>query len=119
MFLLSSPLRQILAVVLPVSFIWVFIACVTLCTEHGTKIQSHYASYSLTLTQDEDCCPIETAAPSVLPERRFGTVPASNYQQTAFSLAQFGEPALVHREHSGIPVSSSDPPFERLCTMRI
>jgi hypothetical protein len=123
MFLLRSPLKQLIAVTLPISFGWMFISCVALCTEHSVDIQTHSAallSNSISATHDEECCPIKAAAPSALPERRVDTMPLRNYQQAALMLStQFAEPAVFLCKHTRIPGSTTDPPFERLCTMRI
>jgi len=120
---LSVPLRRLLAVVLPVCLFWISVACMTLCTEDSDEQQAHCATLlpdTVSSTQDRDCCPITTGLPSVLPEHRVSATPSNNHQQATLILSvHLANSTLLKREHTATPVSNSDPPFERLRTLRI
>jgi len=111
-----------MAMFLPACFIWSFAACVALCSErleHQPETQIDYA-VEMNGHEEEDCCPITHRVVSSLPQR-----PSSDLQ------AQSGEhalPALSTQAFKIIPSyndraliwsSSSGPPLERLCVLRI
>lgn len=93
-----------------------------ICTESDAE-QAHFATLlpdTFSPGQDRDCCPITTALPGVVPEHRVNVL-SSNHHEAATPIftVQLGSPTLLNREHSAAPVSNSDPPLERLRTLRI
>jgi hypothetical protein len=124
---LRAPLRGLLAVLVPVCLFWISFACLTLCAEDcAEQQQTSYATYetlsvdTVRPSQDRDCCPITAAPPSVLPAHRITAPPGDHQQQ----VNQISTPPIVRTHllgfgHAGTPGSKSDPPFERLLTLRI
>src|SRR5438128_488984 len=123
MFSLQYTCKRLLAILLPVSFLWTFAACVLICTAHASEAQREHESRSLSEAEflaDTECCPFRTSQLSVLPERRpaiskvcidqsICCVPVT--QVTMYSLQPY--------KQNGCLPSFSDPPLERLCTLRI
>ena len=122
MFSRLALLRSSLALILTVSFFWIPVACMTICTESGAE-QGPYATSlpdSFSASHDRDCCPIADALPSVLPEHRVTTLPRDNHLQVGqISTVRLVGLSLLERGLVAIPVSNSDPPLERLCALRI
>lgn len=57
------------ALILPVSFVWLFAACVAICSSHSEEANPMAEGYSHLLSGvDADCCSITTTQ-SLLPER--------------------------------------------------
>jgi hypothetical protein len=115
---------RLMAAFLPVSFLWLFAACVTLCAPHSSE--GEFASVGalsqaeVEASHESDCCPIMEATITALPERH---LLAKLTDDAAQGLSTF-----TARPVSGniscvlsppLAFSSSDPPFERLRTLRI
>ena len=118
----SALSRRFLAVMLAVCFFWIPVACMTLCNESDAEPTSYAKTFSDTFSceHDRDCCPITAGLPGVLPEHRVTVHDGDNQQQlTQISTVRLVKPILLERGHVATPVSNSDPPFERLWTLRI
>ncbi len=118
----SLPVR-VLATLLPVCFVWVFVACASLCAMHGeTERETRAAAIfdSADAPDDFECCALEQALASVLPDRQSSLTRASSYLKAAFlpAVLTTGN-APSSRARRETPRSTSDPPLKRLCTLRI
>jgi hypothetical protein len=112
-----------LAIGLALSFIWIGIACVSLCSLHRAEKQKpHRALTNLQIecADETDCCPILTTPISSLPERPLIAPHISSNHHDIFIVPAYltSCPAGNAVYTSGGP-SASDPPFERLCALRI
>lgn len=67
-------LRRSLAVTLPVCLLYVFLACLAVCSLHAedesfAESESSFTSSSLVATESEDCCSVSDGERSVIPQR--------------------------------------------------
>jgi hypothetical protein len=120
-------LKRLMAMLLPISFLWLFVACVTICGREGTQ-ETHEPSIISSaceiteITETPDCqdCPLTSFPRATAPER----VTFKLYLQTAFfarsSFTSVGAPfdgtTFFYRPHKP---SFTDPPFNRLPALRI
>jgi hypothetical protein len=116
-----SLITRSIALLLPVCLIWLFIACVTLCSMHvdGYKL-THAGSLSSTASTasgEIDCCPFTESLRSVLPERSVLEVPAAEHTPVALVVGASDYEMSFH--HFLTASGSSDPPLKRLRTLRI
>jgi hypothetical protein len=122
MVLRHSILRRSVAIMLPLCSAWLFIACVTLCSAQSAERQAHCLSdmlNSVCCGQEPGCCPITTALPNVLPERRVGTFLLGDNQAAIVLRAEPTVATLNNSGYTSISVSGADPPLERLHSLRI
>ena len=66
--------RRGLAVTLPVCLLYVFVACLAICSLHAenesfAESDSSFTSSSLVATESDDCCSVSDGERSVIPER--------------------------------------------------
>jgi hypothetical protein len=117
MFSQRVTLKKLLAATLSVCLLGMFLGCVTVCAEH---LEGSIAADARGLSEpcaDEDCT-VKASVASTLPERSF-LLPG-------FDDSVSQHPLVLHVEfisggsalRSPLP-SSLDPPFERLCVLRI
>ena len=72
MFSPRSALTRLLALLTPVCMIWVFAACVSLCSEHGAVDAGSDGALSVSAADSagaQDCCPAGEASCGVLTDR--------------------------------------------------
>src|SRR6266851_5589786 len=114
MVLAHTSVKRFVAMVLPLSFVWVFIACVMLCTECTVERQASSRSFqdgTVSLNQEREGCPINATQPSILPDRT-DTFSVSGMQLAPAVLsAQLTQPTLFKDENSATLIATSDPPF--------
>ena len=112
------PSKRIVAALLPCCFLWAFVACVSLCTEHAEETGN---GTILCLGADDapasDSCPIVEAPKATLRDR----LPLLNADALAGMPSGFNQASvkLGVRPRDSDDRSSTDPPFERLRVLRI
>lgn len=128
MFSPHSQVTRSLVLLLPLSFVWLFVACVALCgtacagDEHDEGTVETFLLRVAHDSSESDCCPIMTTPEGALPERLFSShylddglsrapVPTSSVR-FAFQLSSLSARQLIRP-------SSPNPPFNRLRTLRI
>ena len=112
------------AMMLPLCLIWVCVACVSSCSTLGVEaceIRADLSARSIDDSHDEAHCPITATPLYALPERRSSIPHVSDGGQSSFAslptLPTYNMPPCKVRA-SNHPCTS-DPPLERLCTLRI
>lgn len=114
------PFKRIVAALLPCCFLWAFVACVSLCTEHAKETENDRLTV-LCLGMDEapasDSCPIVEAPKTTLRER----LPLLTDDALALTPSGFAHASVNVgvRLLESDALSSTDPPFERLRVLRI
>lgn len=105
---------------LPICFLWVFIGCVSLCTEHSNQRSTceSLSSDEYRVCNEEYCCPFTSLLPSILPDRRLASFAVGNREVTVL-LAELSRQVSDHQLQVLIPVQTADPPLKRLPTLRI
>lgn len=66
------PLKRLFATVLPISFVWLFVACVSICTRESKEKHIHNTAILSTEVKDaSDCedCPLSSFQKATIPER--------------------------------------------------
>src|SRR4030095_7230644 len=115
-----SLITRSIALLLPVCFIWLFIACVTLCSMHVERKLTHAGCLSSTASTGSgeiDCCPFTESLLSVLTPRSILEVTAAEHAPVALVLGSSYCGVSFH--HFLTASGSSDPPLKRLRTLRI
>jgi hypothetical protein len=120
---LPFPARRSIAVLLSISFIWLFAACVSLCSMDCARIHQTAGRAWLHMpedSQESDCCPVTKSPDAALSERWLFTQPKNSDQQSTLLILEhlLGQlrPPLTLRL---VQYSSSSPPFDRLLTLRV
>jgi hypothetical protein len=116
-----SHLTRYLAVLLPLCLMWVFVACVSLCSPlcADTDELSQAVEQIEVEAPHQSGCPITEAPRSVLPERQsFGTQVVGELPALLSPPAPSTNYKILHSSFL-LALGSSDPPFERLHTLRI
>lgn len=114
------PLKRLIAALLPVSFLWLFVACVSHCSSGCADEQDCHAdlsSFEITGAPDSDACPITRALKATIPERKpldLQTTPV-----VARSVHPVEPLPLIAFSLRPDEPSFSCPPLERLPTLRI
>jgi hypothetical protein len=122
MFSPQSRFNRVVAISLGCCFGWIFFACTWLCTHHSDqecegRVDHHTKTFAI--FGDSDHCPIEQAR-GVIPNKSSRIDPPTNILAQTFNMpsqrAEYGlnSVALIH-----LPLSTADPPLERLCAYRI
>ena len=111
-----SSRRRGISLVLPISFVWLFAACLIVCATH-VEGESVHSESSLLTAEETDCCSM-TSSPAVLAERfGFSIAPQKVLDPSFISpLRTGGDGPFVSLP---VPFSSSSPPLELLGTLRI
>jgi hypothetical protein len=123
MFMPRSTLKRSLALFLPICFVWIFVACVMICTAHAAEVQNEHAVCSSPETEllpKADCCPISGSQMSVLPERRAPHPKVSGDHVALFapSVGLAFQRLRAHNRVLAVP-SFPDPPLARSCVLLI
>jgi hypothetical protein len=118
MFVTRFPCKRLLAGLMPLCLLWLFVACVSLCAAHEDAEHEH-AMLSAEIESDpaSESCPVLEAPKGMLAERT-NAFPRDEVQASS---ALFAEPLsrTEARVRDSVFHSSTDPPFERLRTLRI
>jgi hypothetical protein len=117
------PLKRLIAALLPISFMWLFVACVSMCARESTeRLVNNQVSSPIEIRDASDCkgCPLTSFPKARIRER---TIHGSDLKTPVvlpsliFSVNVLGAGvAVVSRQRQG---SSTDPPLERLPALRI
>src|SRR4030095_17247295 len=95
-------LKQSIAGLLPVSFLWVFVGCVSICTEHSIR-QNNCETVAFQrdeICNEKGCCPITPTLSSILPDRRLALLTEGDRQITVPVLAGLTREPLFYQHHS-------------------
>jgi hypothetical protein len=121
--LTSFPLKRSIATLLPVSVLWMFVACVSMCArESGEKQVGNPGSLSTEVKDASDCdgCPLTRFPKATIPERTisgFDRPPLVVIPSLSLSIdSAVDEVAFASRERQR---SFADPPLKRLPALRI
>ena len=121
--LMRSQLKKPIAALLPMSFVWLFVACVSICVRESTEQHGHNSVWSpAEATDASDCrgCPMTAFPKATIPERAIqGFEP-----QTAVSIPSliFAVDLLAADTASASRARdrwSPAPPLKRLPALRI
>lgn len=123
MFSPRSALTRSLAMLTPVCMIWVFVACVSLCSEHEVVNAGHAEAHAVStaeFAETPDCCPAGEASCGVLTDRAtFVSDPSAAPPAPDVAAVPAADIALAHPARGVPPDWAAHPPFERLRTLRI
>jgi hypothetical protein len=120
----QSLLMRSLAAFMPIYLIGLCVACVMLCSSHKDERRDTnliYSSVALGSSHEEECCPMTSVPATVPPDRPLLTPSASNSQPIALVSISINaiSTGLISNIRNACLLSSFDPPFERLCTLRV
>jgi hypothetical protein len=131
MFAPHSTVTRSLAIVLPLAFVWAFVACASLCSEHASQVIEARVSFGAEVSAtdapaDARCserwqCPFGSAPPSALPERPSFASPEISIPLVAACLPP-SQPAIQGATAQPDLFSSPpyiSPPLESLRALRI
>ena len=123
MFTARTLLIRLTATLLPVCLVWVFVACVSLCSAHPAEAGEAAAVVSWDVADDapeSDCCPVSEASQGALPERTSQSPQAGTELHTPTpKMTGPGVTGAVRRAPASASFTSPDPPFEQLRALRI
>jgi len=126
MFAPRSIVTRFLALWLSACFVWIFIACVSLCSlDEERESQTSPALPSVATaadgSHDSEHCPILEASSFVLLEQQSSVLVSQTRGdiRASFSPLSPTNRALLLSARLLTPPSTSDPPFERLGILRI
>jgi hypothetical protein len=109
-----------IAALLPVCVLWTFVACVSLCEANAVEA-GHDRGAVLSLGMDSapesECCPIVESHKAALAERL--SVQATSTVVASPVIVMPQSACAVILSHVSDRFLSTDPPFERLLTLRI
>jgi hypothetical protein len=136
--------KRLMAVLLSASFVWAAMACVSLCllhcseeeicameisSESGRAVSSDETTSSheseLVYTDVDSCCESDNCPIQPMPvcalqkSSSFEFQANNNYHISIAPSGYLTQSIGLEFSRDLIPHSSSDPPFERLCTLRI
>lgn len=121
MFSQRSALTRLVALVLPLCFVWIFTACVMICGAHAaeeSKQHSIWSNSEAEISHEADCCPLTNSQLSVLPDRRSIGLELNHHLPLRVPCPWLAKARLL-APHPFPIRSSTDPPFERLVSLRI
>jgi hypothetical protein len=117
------PFKRPLAVLLPACFVWLFVACVVMCSEHAARTHEPHVAGPPAETEclDESwCCPM-TGTPASLQPERSPSIPRVTGDHHALSLIAVQQVSdgmcFYGRSQEGSPPPGLSP--VRLCVLRI
>lgn len=122
MLIAQFPLKRFIATFLPVSFLWLFVACALICAKNSEQQHSHHTAISSTeITAGSDCegCPLAPFLKATIPQHptfQFDFQPLLIALPLFFSadcVARVATVSLEHRSHFPAP------PLKRLPLLRI
>lgn len=118
-----ASLTRSLALLTPLCMVWVFAACVSLCSEHGAFDAGSAESHSVSAPESaekQDCCPAGEASCGVPADRAtFVSQPGVAEPPSEAVAVPMADFALAHSARGEPPDWAADPPFKRLRTLRI
>src|ERR1700738_306380 len=121
--LLRFAIMRPMAVLLSLSFIWLFVACESLCSIRclGASERDRVGSSRVRDDSHEaDCCPITKSPDAALSERSLFAHAQNSDQPSTVIISEHLLRQLRPRHFVGsVQYSSSDPPFHRLITLRV
>ena len=112
-----SSVRSFLALMLPLSLVWLLVACIFICATHLTEEagSAGQTSYAIGALPDDDCCPVTVSAIE-LPNPFSLTLSAAANIGPSLPLGNYG--TVSHVSSETLPPSIG-PPFKQLCSLRI
>jgi hypothetical protein len=120
---LPFPARRSISGLLSISFIWLFAACVSLCSMDCARIhQTAGAAWSHMVydSQESNCCPVTKSLDAALSGRSlFAQSQNSDRQPTEIISEVLLSQLRPRHAIRFLQHASSDPPFDRLLTLRI
>lgn len=113
-----------LAIWMPLCFLWVFMACVSLCPVNdvaGHEVSSALSKITVRGSHESDCCPITEAPTWLIAARQSSTPQASGdvRASSAPSVILQASYAPHSKARLSIQPPGSDPPRGRLGVLRI
>lgn len=116
-------LKKLIACLLPMSFVWLLVACVSICARDGAALQASNAIFSSTDVEDSsDCkgCPLTAVPKAIMPERAINSFDAQPPVAIGPQIRPFDSPAddFASGSRQRQP-SSADPPSNRLPVLRV
>lgn len=123
MFFTRVLLKKLIACLLPMSFVWLLVACVSICARESAALRASNPICSSTEIEDSsDCrgCPLTAVPKAVMPERAISGFDVQPPVVIGPSLRPFDFPddefASGSRQRQP---SSADPPSKRLPVLRV
>jgi hypothetical protein len=118
--MLRPPQNRLIAALLPFSFLWVFMACVSICERetlaihHPTGLSCSTEINALTDVRDCDGCPLSLPK-ATTPERTksFDALASSPGFISVLPSVYLAQPDLL------TPISNGSPPLKALASLRI
>ena len=109
--------RTYLALMLPLSLVWLLVACIYICATHLTEEADGAAQISCSIgaLPDDDCCPVSVSAIE-LPNHFSLTLSAAANMGQLLPLGNYGRVSYVSSDT--LPPSLG-PPLKQLCSLRI
>ena len=98
----SALLKRGLALTLPLCLMWLFVACLAVCSLHAEE-EIHAESESsaaqpVASTDSEECCSVTDGERSVIPERiTFTSIPTKAVRTIAISTENVSHTSQLHR----------------------
>jgi hypothetical protein len=111
-----------MAVLLSLWLIGLSLACVTICSMHCDDAEESSACITheeIAESHESECCPVAPALVSNLPERPLVVSQMSAHHISVIPAEIQSSQALCNHRYNSFWSSSLDPPFDRLCTLRI
>jgi len=123
MFFTRALLKKLIACLLPMSFVWVLVACVSICARDCAALQASNPIFSSTDVEDSsDCkgCPLTAVPKAIMPERAINGFDVQLSVVIGPPLRRFDSPAddSVSGSRQRQP-STTDPPSKRLPVLRV
>jgi hypothetical protein len=121
MLMTRLPFTKTTALLLPIVFLWLFIACVSICSRESEEDHAHRAALlSTEMKPAPDCagCPVAAFPSATIPDRaRFDF----ELQTTPVGLPQvlFVAPMVIDSVAQQRQQSNTDPPLKPLHALRI
>jgi hypothetical protein len=119
----KATIMRAIAVLLSLSFIWLIVACESLCSIHCLRANERDTRVSCCVPDDAheaDCCPVTNPPNAVLSDRSMFAQPQSSDQQSTVIISEHLLNQLCLRPaFRFIQYSASDPPFDRLLALRV
>jgi hypothetical protein len=124
--MLTTPQKRLIAALLPFSFLWVFVACVSICeretlANHSPTSLSCFAETNV-LRDVPDCdgCPLSDFPKATTPERLKSIIavePSASFTPSAPSILSSQQNRFCNGFEN--PVLRGSPPLKLLSTLRI
>jgi len=121
MLLAESQIKRTLAICLATCFGWSFFACVWLCSHYSEDASENRSSQTRKCMISDGCesCPIEDVRVVVRQKPSTIDPPGHAVERTFLLDFQRAGNWFQPESLSHLPLSTADPPLERLCAYRI